>query len=90
MSDTETGPGDVFNVDRIRRLVELMEEHDLREVDLRQSEQRIRLSRGVVLPMLPAAPLRSPPPPPRRCRPRRLRPPRSPRRRAGCRTIRRS
>jgi acetyl-CoA carboxylase biotin carboxyl carrier protein len=57
MSDAETGPGDVFDVDRIRRLVELMEEHDLREVDLRQSEQRIRLSRGVVVPPLPAAPL---------------------------------
>jgi acetyl-CoA carboxylase biotin carboxyl carrier protein len=46
MSDSETGPDDVFDVDRIRRLVELMEQHDLREVDLRQSEQRIRLCRG--------------------------------------------
>ena len=46
MSDSGTGPDDVFDVDRIRRLVELMEQHDLREVDLRQSEQRIRLCRG--------------------------------------------
>jgi len=46
MSDSDTGPDDVFDVDRIRRLVELMEQHDLREVDLRQAEQRIRLCRG--------------------------------------------
>ena len=46
MSDSGTGPDDVFDVDRIRRLVELMEQHDLREVDLRQAEQRIRLYRG--------------------------------------------
>jgi acetyl-CoA carboxylase biotin carboxyl carrier protein len=46
MSDSGTGPDDVFDVERIRRLVELMEQHDLREVDLRQSEQRIRLCRG--------------------------------------------
>jgi acetyl-CoA carboxylase biotin carboxyl carrier protein len=49
MSDSGTGPDDVFDVDRIRRLVELMEQHDLREVDLRQSEQRIRLCRGAEL-----------------------------------------
>jgi len=46
MTDAGTGPDDVFDVDRIRRLVELMEQHDLREVDLRQAEQRIRLCRG--------------------------------------------
>ena len=46
MSGAENSPDDVFDVDRIRRLVELMEDHDLREVDLRQAEQRIRLRRG--------------------------------------------
>lgn len=46
MSGTENSPEDVFDVDRIRRLVELMEDHDLREVDLRQAEHRIRLRRG--------------------------------------------
>jgi acetyl-CoA carboxylase biotin carboxyl carrier protein len=51
MSDSGTGPDDVFDVDRIRRLVELMEQHDLREVDLRQAEQRIRLCRGAELVM---------------------------------------
>lgn len=38
---------DVFEVDRIRRLVDLMREYDLREIDLRQANQRIRLCRGV-------------------------------------------
>ncbi|MFW6169095.1 MAG: acetyl-CoA carboxylase biotin carboxyl carrier protein [Planctomycetota bacterium] len=47
MSDSDTRPDDdVFDVERIRRLVELMEGHDLREIDLRQNEQRIRLCRG--------------------------------------------
>ena len=38
--------GDIFDVKRIRRLVELMKEHDLSEIDLRQGEQRIRIRRG--------------------------------------------
>jgi acetyl-CoA carboxylase biotin carboxyl carrier protein len=37
---------DVFDVRKVRRLVELMNEHDLAEIDLRQGEQRIRLRRG--------------------------------------------
>ncbi|MCY2986324.1 MAG: acetyl-CoA carboxylase biotin carboxyl carrier protein, partial [Planctomycetota bacterium] len=63
------------DLDRIRRLIELMKEHDLSEIDLRESEQRIRLARGGLaggvpqlmspLPVTPAsaAPL-SPPPAP--------------------------
>jgi acetyl-CoA carboxylase biotin carboxyl carrier protein len=39
-------PGDVFDVRKIRRLVELMNEHELAEIDLRQGEQRIRLRKG--------------------------------------------
>ena len=45
MSDSPTGPG-VFDVERIRRLVELMKEHNLREIDLKEGEQGIRLCRG--------------------------------------------
>jgi acetyl-CoA carboxylase biotin carboxyl carrier protein len=56
MSDSGPGPDDVFDVDRIRRLVELMEQHDLREVDLRQSEQRIRLCRGAEMVFASPAP----------------------------------
>ena len=36
----------VFDVNKVRELIELMEEHDLNEVDLKQSDQRIRLKRG--------------------------------------------
>ena len=63
MTSSEPGPEDVFDLDRIRRLVQLMEEHDLGEVDLRQDEQRIRLRRGgdvapiaLAPPPLPQAP----------------------------------
>jgi acetyl-CoA carboxylase biotin carboxyl carrier protein len=37
---------DIFDVGKIRHLVELMEEHDLSEIDLRQGETRIQLRRG--------------------------------------------
>src|SRR5688572_1558846 len=46
MTGSEPGSGEVFDIDRILRLVELMKEHDLSEVDLRQADQRIRLRRG--------------------------------------------
>jgi acetyl-CoA carboxylase biotin carboxyl carrier protein len=44
-----TGPSsnqDIFDVRRIRRLVELMKEHDLSEMDIREGETRIQLRRG--------------------------------------------
>ena len=50
--------GHVFNVERLRELIELMEEHNLREVDLREGEQQIQLKRGaeqLAAPMAPAA-----------------------------------
>lgn len=37
---------DIFDVGKIRHLVELMEEHHLSEIDLRQGETRIQLRRG--------------------------------------------
>jgi acetyl-CoA carboxylase biotin carboxyl carrier protein len=46
--------GDTFDVRRIRRLVELMNEFDLSEIDLRQQDHRIRLRRGGEVPA-PAA-----------------------------------
>ena len=46
MTGSEPNPDEVFEVDRIRQLVELMEEHGLSEIDLRRQEQRIRLRRG--------------------------------------------
>ena len=41
-----SGAGDVFDVRKVRRLVELMKEHDLAEVDLKQGDHRIRLRRS--------------------------------------------
>ena len=43
---SESVPNDVFDVRRVRRFIELMNEHDLAEIDLRQADQRIRLRRG--------------------------------------------
>jgi len=45
MSDAGSQPNDVFDVERIRRMVELMKDHDLHEIDLQQESQRIRLRR---------------------------------------------
>jgi len=49
---------DIFDVRRIRRLIELMKEHDLNELDLRQGETRIQLRRGGDVPAMdtPTAP----------------------------------
>ena len=63
---------EVFEVRRVRRLVELMNDHDLSEIDLRQGEQRIRLRRGAEAPVIsavptapvPAAPVAAPSPAP--------------------------
>jgi acetyl-CoA carboxylase biotin carboxyl carrier protein len=46
MSNPGSGGGDIFDVKKVRRLIELMKEHDLAEVDLRQGDQRVRLRRG--------------------------------------------
>jgi len=61
MSESKPSSGSVFEIDRIRRLVELMKEHDLSEVDLRESRQRIRICRG---PREAPRPAYGPPPPP--------------------------
>ena len=45
MADAETG--DVFDEQRLCRLIELMKEHDLQAIDLQEAEQRIRLRRNV-------------------------------------------
>jgi acetyl-CoA carboxylase biotin carboxyl carrier protein len=50
-----SGAGDVFDVRRVRRFIELMNEHDLSEIDLRQADQRIRLRRGPEVVTMAAA-----------------------------------
>ena len=54
---TASNAGDVFDVKKIRRLVQLMKEHDLSEVDLEQGEQRIRLCRGGDVVLQAASPV---------------------------------
>ena len=72
--------GDVFDVKKVRRLIELMKEHDLAEIDLKQADQRVRIKRGGEVVAVPAAVAAAVPRPPRRL-PR----PRPPRRRVhGC------
>jgi len=61
MTEPKPSADSVFEIDRIRRLVELMKEHDLSEVDLRESRQRIRICRG---PKEPPRGAYGPPPPP--------------------------
>ena len=58
MTESQTPADDVFDLSRIRDLIELMKEFELDEIDLRQQQQRIRLSRGGP----PAAPVYTAPP----------------------------
>ncbi len=41
-----TSGGDIFDVKKVRQLIELMKEHDLAELDLKQGEQRVKIKRG--------------------------------------------
>ncbi|MFM9025843.1 MAG: acetyl-CoA carboxylase biotin carboxyl carrier protein [Planctomycetaceae bacterium] len=56
------GQGDIFDVKKVRQLIELMKEHDLSELDLRQEDNRVRIRRGgeVVAFSAPAAPAARP------------------------------
>ncbi|MFG0263926.1 MAG: acetyl-CoA carboxylase biotin carboxyl carrier protein [Rhodopirellula sp. JB055] len=53
--------GDVFDIDRIRQIVELMEQHELNEVDLQQGDDRIKLTRGGTAPAMIPAPVAAAP-----------------------------
>ena len=55
MASSGSSPDDVFDVRRVRRLVELMQEFELAEIDLRQAEQRIRLRKDQDPVVVPAA-----------------------------------
>jgi acetyl-CoA carboxylase biotin carboxyl carrier protein len=37
---------DIFDVKKVRQLIELMKEHELSELDLRQADNRVRIRRG--------------------------------------------
>jgi acetyl-CoA carboxylase biotin carboxyl carrier protein len=55
-------PDDVFDVRKVRKFVELMNEHELTEIDLRQGNQRLRLRRGPETVTVAAAPAAAPAP----------------------------
>lgn len=63
MSNPGSGSGDIFDVKKVRRLVELMKEHDLAEVDLRQGDLRVRIRRGGEPMVTTGAPAGYAPPP---------------------------
>ena len=54
---SEPGDGDIFDLEQLKRLIELMEEHDLGEVELENAGRRVRLQRGGVAPLSAPAPL---------------------------------
>ena len=54
MSKDDKPSGDVFDIDRIRQIVELMEQHELSEVDLQQGDAKIKLNRGSATPVYAA------------------------------------
>lgn len=55
-NDMASSPsGDIFDVRKIRRLIELMNEHDLNEIDLRDGDVRVRLRKGGEMPVAYAA-----------------------------------
>lgn len=63
MGNGGPNPGDVFDVRKVRRFVELMKEHELAEIDLRDGDRRIRLRSDrdelpsfSSMPVAPAAP----------------------------------
>lgn len=46
---------DIFDVQKVTKLIELMKEHDLSEIDLKQGDTAVRLKRGGDVVMAPAA-----------------------------------
>ena len=66
-SDKDKNVEEVFDVERIRQLVEMMKENDLNEVSLKHGERRIRLRRKdeqaapvIMAPQAPAMPMAAP------------------------------
>ncbi|MDR1963603.1 MAG: acetyl-CoA carboxylase biotin carboxyl carrier protein [Planctomycetaceae bacterium] len=54
MVNSSNSGNDVFDIRRIKRLVELMQENGLTELDIQQSDMRIQLKRNVPVITVPA------------------------------------
>lgn len=66
MTDARSAGEDSFDLDKLQQLVEMMEKHDLREVQLRRGDQQWKLKRGpqeVVHAVPMGGHYASPPPP---------------------------
>jgi len=59
-SGASNSGADVFDVRKVRKLVELMNDHELSEIDLKQGDQRIRLRKGGEPVMMATAPAAAP------------------------------
>src|SRR5258708_28714951 len=57
MPAENTGSADPFDLEKLRELIALMEEHGLSEIDLRRQDQRWKLRRGPadVMQMIPGS-----------------------------------
>jgi acetyl-CoA carboxylase biotin carboxyl carrier protein len=66
MADSASKGSDVFDEDRLCRLIDMMKTHDLSEVDLQEDAQRIRLRRNTepVVPVQAAPVVAAPVPAP--------------------------
>ncbi|PQO43397.1 acetyl-CoA carboxylase biotin carboxyl carrier protein [Blastopirellula marina] len=64
MAKSEPADSGVFDLDRLRELIELMKEHELSEIDLREGERQIQMKRGSTVAYAPApAPVAAAPAP---------------------------
>ncbi|MFI4876670.1 MAG: acetyl-CoA carboxylase biotin carboxyl carrier protein [Blastopirellula sp. JB062] len=54
MAKSEPAGSGVFDLDRLRQLIELMKEHELSEIDLREGERQIQMKRGSSVAYAPA------------------------------------
>ncbi|MBL8825463.1 MAG: acetyl-CoA carboxylase biotin carboxyl carrier protein [Planctomycetaceae bacterium] len=63
MSSGGSSSGDIFDVKKLRRLIELMNEHDLGEVDLRDGDVRVRLRKKGEVAAVEARPAMAAPAP---------------------------
>src|SRR5579863_7383131 len=57
MSEDNGGTGEPFDLEKLRELISLMEEHGLTEIDLRRKDERWKVRRGPaqVMQVLPPA-----------------------------------
>ena len=61
-ADSGNNGGNVFDLERLRKLIELMETHDLSEINLRQGSDKVQLRRGGETVYAAPAPVAAAPP----------------------------